>query len=83
MITAEKRSESLADTPIAITALSQSQLTSAGITSVANLTSAPRIWCSEQLLGRVLNGFGQPIPLQPGPTWVELVPNTIHATTTP
>ena len=25
------------------------------------LSAAPRIWCSEQLLGRVLNGFGQPI----------------------
>ena len=28
---------------------------------IHNLTAAPRIWCSEQLLGRVLNGFGQPI----------------------
>jgi Protein of unknown function (DUF3048) N-terminal domain/Protein of unknown function (DUF3048) C-terminal domain len=26
---------------------------------------------------------GTPIPLKPGPTWVELVPNTITATTTP
>jgi hypothetical protein len=26
---------------------------------------------------------GAPIPLQPGQTWVELVPNTITATTTP
>ena len=24
-------------------------------------TAAPRIWCSEQLLGRVLDGFGRPI----------------------
>src|SRR3954471_18538008 len=29
--------------------------------SIQNVTSAPRIWCSEQLLGRVLNGFGEPI----------------------
>jgi FliI/YscN family ATPase len=28
---------------------------------IENLTAAPRIWCSEQLLGRVLNGFGEPI----------------------
>jgi len=28
---------------------------------IENISSAPRIWCSEQLLGRVLNGFGQPI----------------------
>jgi FliI/YscN family ATPase len=28
---------------------------------IENLASAPRIWCSEQLLGRVLNGFGEPI----------------------
>jgi flagellum-specific ATP synthase len=28
---------------------------------VENVASAPRICCSEQLLGRVLNGFGQPI----------------------
>jgi len=28
---------------------------------IENLTSAPRIWCSDQLLGRVLNGFGKPI----------------------
>ncbi len=28
---------------------------------IENLTAAPRIWCSEQLLGRVLNGFGQPM----------------------
>src|SRR3954465_10239571 len=27
---------------------------------IENLSAAPRIWCSEQLLGRVLNGFGQP-----------------------
>lgn len=29
--------------------------------TIQNVTSAPRIWCSEQLLGRVLNGFGEPI----------------------
>ena len=28
---------------------------------VTNIASAPRIWCSEQLLGRVINGFGEPI----------------------
>src|SRR5438045_5325834 len=28
---------------------------------IENVTSAPRIWCSDQLLGRVLNGFGEPI----------------------
>ena len=28
---------------------------------IANLCAAPRIWCSEQLLGRVINGFGEPI----------------------
>jgi Protein of unknown function (DUF3048) N-terminal domain/Protein of unknown function (DUF3048) C-terminal domain len=30
-----------------------------------------------------VNAYGEPIPLQPGQTWVELVPNTIIATTTP
>ena len=30
-----------------------------------------------------VNAFGVPIPLQPGQTWVELVPSTITATTTP
>jgi hypothetical protein len=30
-----------------------------------------------------LTAGGAPIPLQPGQTWVELVPNTITATTTP
>lgn len=30
-----------------------------------------------------VNAFGVPIPLQPGPTWVELVPNSIIATTNP
>jgi hypothetical protein len=30
-----------------------------------------------------LNAAGDPIPLQPGQTWVELVPNTITAVTTP
>src|SRR3954471_6132021 len=28
---------------------------------IENISAAPRIWCSHQLLGRVLNGFGQPI----------------------
>jgi flagellum-specific ATP synthase len=28
---------------------------------IENIASAPRIWCSEQLLGRVINGFGKPI----------------------
>lgn len=28
---------------------------------IENISTAPRIWCSEQLLGRVLNGFGQPM----------------------
>jgi flagellum-specific ATP synthase len=28
---------------------------------IHNLCAAPRIWCSEQLLGRVLNGFGEPM----------------------
>lgn len=28
---------------------------------IENVSSAPRIWCSDQLLGRVLNGFGKPI----------------------
>lgn len=28
---------------------------------IENVTSAPRVWCSEQLLGRVINGFGNPI----------------------
>ncbi len=30
-----------------------------------------------------VNAFGVPIPLAPGQTWVELVPSTIMATTTP
>ncbi len=29
--------------------------------SVRNIAAAPRIWCCRQLLGRVLNGFGDPI----------------------
>ncbi len=37
---------------------------------VENVASSPRINCSDQLLGRVLNGFGEPIdgkgPLPPG-----------------
>lgn len=28
---------------------------------IENLSSAPRVWCSLQLLGRILNGFGEPI----------------------
>jgi hypothetical protein len=32
---------------------------------------------------RYLNSAGQVIPMQPGQTWVELVPNTIATTTTP
>jgi flagellum-specific ATP synthase len=28
---------------------------------IENIASAPRIWCSEQLLGRVINGLGEPI----------------------
>jgi flagellum-specific ATP synthase len=28
---------------------------------IENISASPRIWCSQQLLGRVLNGFGQPI----------------------
>ncbi len=28
---------------------------------IENISAAPSIWCSEQLLGRVVNGFGQPI----------------------
>jgi FliI/YscN family ATPase len=27
---------------------------------IENISATPRIWCSDQLLGRVLNGFGQP-----------------------
>jgi flagellum-specific ATP synthase len=28
---------------------------------IENVASSPRVWCSERLLGRVLNGFGEPI----------------------
>src|SRR5688572_5759638 len=28
---------------------------------IENLAAAPQIWCSEELLGRVINGYGQPI----------------------
>ncbi len=28
---------------------------------IENIAAAPRIWCSRELLGRVLNGFGRPI----------------------
>jgi hypothetical protein len=30
-----------------------------------------------------VNAFGVPIPLEPGTTWVELVPSTIAVTSTP
>ena len=30
-----------------------------------------------------VNAFGVPIPMQPGQTWLELVPSTVTATTTP
>ena len=29
--------------------------------AIEGLSAAPRIWCSEQLLGRVLDGFGNPV----------------------
>jgi FliI/YscN family ATPase len=29
--------------------------------AIENLASTPRVWCSPQLLGRVLNGMGEPI----------------------
>src|SRR3954470_18139403 len=29
--------------------------------AIENVTAAPRIWCCEDLLGRVINGFGVPI----------------------
>jgi flagellum-specific ATP synthase len=38
--------------------------TTAGVArgdTIQNLTSTPRIWCSPQVLGRVLNGLGNPI----------------------
>jgi len=28
---------------------------------IENVAAAPRIWCSEELLGRVLNGLGEPV----------------------
>ena len=28
---------------------------------IENVSASPRIWCSEQLLGRVLDGFGNPV----------------------
>src|SRR5215475_11981247 len=28
---------------------------------IENISAAPRVWCSDQLLGRILNGFGEPI----------------------
>ena len=38
--------------------------TTAGVSRgdrIENIAAASRVWCSEQLLGRVINGFGQPI----------------------
>jgi flagellum-specific ATP synthase len=29
--------------------------------SIENVAAAPRVWCSEDLLGRVINGLGEPI----------------------
>ena len=29
--------------------------------AIEGLSAAPRVWCSDQLLGRVLDGFGQPV----------------------
>jgi flagellum-specific ATP synthase len=29
--------------------------------AIEGLSAAPRVWCSEQLLGRVLDGFGNPV----------------------
>src|SRR3954467_7622497 len=34
---------------------------------VENVSAAPRVWCSEELLGRVLNGFGEPVDGRPPP----------------
>jgi len=28
---------------------------------IENVTASPRIWCSQELMGRVLNGYGRPI----------------------
>ncbi len=28
---------------------------------ISNVASAPRVWCSDELLGRVIDGFGKPI----------------------
>ena len=27
---------------------------------IENVTAAPRLWCSDELLGRVINGLGEP-----------------------
>jgi flagellum-specific ATP synthase len=38
--------------------------TTAGVSRgdrIENTSAAPRVWCSDQLLGRVINGFGEPI----------------------
>ena len=32
---------------------------------IENLASAPLVWCSDELLGRVLNGFGEPMDGKP------------------
>ncbi len=34
---------------------------------ISNITAAPRIWCSPDLLGRVINGLGEPIDGKPPP----------------
>src|SRR4051794_31442017 len=34
---------------------------------VENVSAAPRVWCCEDLLGRVLNGFGEPVDGRPPP----------------
>jgi flagellum-specific ATP synthase len=41
-------------------ALSQTSGVSRG-DRIENLAAAPQIWCSEELLGRVINGYGHPI----------------------
>ena len=45
----------------------------------------PATWHRSTLASptQFVNAFGVPIPMEPGQTWVELVPNTIMATTTP
>jgi len=43
-----------------LTALSEARGVSRGA-CVEGLSACPRVWCSDELLGRVVNGFGQPI----------------------